>query len=166
MGDYPLNDFSDGRKTTPSNSLVLIYFLLVVIGVGFLLGFLFRPDDFYAGLVKPFFNPPNVVFGPVWTVLYLMIAVAGWRVWRVAPKSIAMLLWGLQMVLNWLWTPIFFMAHNITGALIVILFLLVTILLFIIRAPKHDKIAAWLFIPYALWVGFATILNAAIVILN
>lgn len=161
-----MRDISADRKTTPNNFFVLIFFLLVVVGVGFLLGFFFTPGSFYAGLVKPFFNPPDAVFAPVWTVLYVMIAITGWRIWRAAPKSIAMLLWGIQMALNWLWTPIFFMANNMVGALVVILFLLVTILLFIIRAPKHDRISAWLFIPYAVWVGFATLLNAAFVLLN
>ncbi|WP_373875591.1 TspO/MBR family protein [Budvicia aquatica] len=68
----------------------LLCFLTLVLGVGFTLGFLTGPDAWYANLVKPSFNPPNVVFPLVWTILYIMIAVAGWRIWRVACKSIPM----------------------------------------------------------------------------
>ncbi|WON76255.1 TspO/MBR family protein [Serratia sp. UGAL515B_01] len=146
--------------------LMLVYFLVVVIGVGFVLGFLTGPDAWYANLVKPSFNPPNAVFAPVWTILYIMIAVAGWLIWRVAPRSIAMGIWALQMALNWLWSPVFFVAHQPGTALVIITLLLVTVLLFIIQAQKFDKIASRLFIPYAVWIGFATILNAAIFWLN
>ncbi|WP_211231057.1 TspO/MBR family protein [Budvicia aquatica] len=146
--------------------LSLLCFLTLVLGVGFTLGFLTGPDAWYANLVKPSFNPPNVVFPLVWTILYTMIAVAGWRIWRVACKSIPMGLWAMQMGLNWLWSPAFFVAHQPEMAMIIIILMLMTILLFIIRAKKYDKIASVLFIPYAVWVGVASSLNIAIYWLN
>lgn len=141
-------------------------FLIIVMGGGAVLGFLFSPDSWYTGLVKPFFNPPNTIFAPVWTVLYIMIGVAGWRIWSKMPRSMLMVLWCVQMILNWVWVPIFFGAHNIIAAFFVILLLLFVIVLFIIRAMSRDKIAAYLFIPYGLWVSFASILNGALLMLN
>jgi tryptophan-rich sensory protein len=155
----------DTRKRS-TELLVLIYFLVAVVGMGSVLGVLTGPDVWYANLVKPSFNPPSALFAPVWTLLNIMIAVAGWRIWRLSPKSLAMLLWAMQMALNWLWSPVFFLEHQPDKALIIMMLLLITVLLFIIQAQKHDKIASWLFIPYAVWVGFATILNAAIYWLN
>lgn len=155
----------DTRKRS-TNLLVLIYFLVGVVGMGWGLGVLTGPDAWYANLVKPSFNPPNALFAPVWTLLYIMIAVAGWRIWRCASRSFAMLLWTMQMALNWLWSPIFFLAHQPGKALIIITLLLMTVLVFIIQSQKHDKMASWLSIPYALWIGFATILNASIYWLN
>ena len=144
----------------------LFCFLTVVLGVGFTLGFLTGPDDWYANLVKPSFNPPNAVFPLVWTILYIMIAVAGWRIWRVAVNRVPMGLWAMQIGLNWLWSPAFFVAHQPGMALTIIILMLMTILLFIILAKKYDKIASLLFIPYAAWVGVASILNVAIYWLN
>ena len=145
---------------------VLIFFVIGVIGMGWGLGVLTGPDAWYANLVKPSFNPPNAVFAPVWTLLYFMIALAGWRVWLRGKKSLSMFLWVIQMVLNWLWSPVFFLAHQPGHALIIIMLALISTLLFIVFSKKHDKIASWLFVPYALWLGFATILNASIYWLN
>lgn len=149
-----------------NNLLAMFCFIIITIGASFILGFLFSPDSWYAGLAKPFFNPPNTIFAPVWTVLYIMIGVAGWWIWIKAPKSILMVLWCVQMILNWLWVPIFFGAHNIIMAFFVILLLFFVIIIFIIRAIPRNKVAAYLFIPYGIWVGFASILNGAILILN
>src|SRR5690606_36058392 len=117
-------------------------------------------------LSKPAFNPPAWVFAPVWTVLYAMIGVAGWRVWRRDRRGGPMMLWWAQLALNFLWSPVFFAAHRIGLALAVIVMLLAVILGFIATAWRQDRIAAWLFVPYAAWVAFATALNAAILALN
>lgn len=146
--------------------LVRIFFIIFVMGMGWGLGVLTGPDAWYVSLVKPSFNPPDALFAPVWTVLYIMIAMAGWRIWLRARKSLSMFLWGVQMVLNWLWSPVFFLAHQPASALIIIMMALISVLLFIILAKKHDKIASWLFVPYAFWLGFATIVNASIAWLN
>jgi tryptophan-rich sensory protein len=141
-------------------------FLLLVVGGGLAIGTLNRPDGWYAALSKPSFNPPNWVFAPVWTTLYVMIALAGWRVWR-APSSVSLrLLWSGQLILNFAWSPLFFGAHRIDLALIVIVPLLATILTFIALASRHDRIAALFFVPYAAWVAFATVLNASLLLLN
>ena len=146
--------------------LSLGLFVALVFGGGTVIGFLTMPGEWYAALQKPSFNPPNWIFGPVWSVLYVMIAVAGWRIWRSARDSLAMKLWWAQLGLNFLWTPVFFSLHQIGAAFVVILLLLAAILAFIAIARQRDKIAAWLFAPYAAWVGFASLLNGAIWALN
>ena len=147
--------------------LVLAAFIIVVLGCGSLIGLVVRPDNWYATLNKPPFNPPNWVFAPVWTALYVMIAIAGWRTWlQTGWRSRAMMLWLMQMALNFAWTPMFFGAHVPSAALIIIVCLLIAIVGFIRAAWPRDRIAAALFVPYALWVAFASVLNAAIVVLN
>lgn len=144
----------------------LILFLALVLGGGLALGFLTAPGEWYAGLAKPSFNPPAWLFGPVWTMLYILIAIAGWRVWQCDRSGWPMTLWWVQLALNFLWTPVFFAAHQIGLALVVILLMLAAILAFIVTAWRLDRVAAWLFVPYATWVAFASLLNGSIWISN
>ncbi len=124
----------------------------------------------YAGLVKPSFNPPNWVFGPVWTVLYIMMAYAAFRVLGL-PRSTegrapALLAFYVQLALNAAWSFAFFGANSTVGGMVVILPLLAMILVTIWRFRLVDPPAAWLLVPYAAWVSFATVLNIAIWRLN
>ena len=141
-------------------------FLALVLGGGLALGYLTAPGEWYAGLAKPSFNPPAWVFAPAWTTLYVLIAIAGWLVWRRDRASTPMKLWWAQLVLNFLWTPAFFAARQIGLALIVILVLLAVIFGFIATAWREHRTAALLFLPYAAWVAFASTLNGAIFALN
>jgi tryptophan-rich sensory protein len=122
--------------------------------------------DWYTGLAKPDFNPPNGVFGPVWTILYLMIAFAGWRIWRRPGGGAALALWSLQLALNLLWSILFFGLHLIGWALVDILALLAAIIATAWAAARVDRLAAWLLGPYLLWVAFAAVLTASIWRLN
>jgi translocator protein len=145
----------------------LLGFLVLVIGGGLAIGYLTAPGEWYAGLAKPPFNPPAWVFAPVWTVLYVLIAVAGWLVYREDPGGWPMRLWWTQLGLNFLWPPVFFVAHSIGLALLVILLLLAINLTFVLTSwRRQDRIAAWLFAPYAAWVAFASALNGSIWWLN
>lgn len=146
--------------------LALLAFIVVVLGGGTLIGYLTLPGDWYAGLAKPFFNPPNWIFGPVWSVLYILVAVAGWRVWQHDPWGAAMRVWICQLLLNFLWSPVFFGLQQPGLALLVIAALLCAILGFMALAGRKDSVAAWLFAPYAAWVAFAALLNASIWWLN
>jgi tryptophan-rich sensory protein len=146
--------------------LTLALFILLVLGGGTLIGLMTLPGEWYAGLAKPPFNPPNWIFAPVWTLLYIMVAVAGWRTWQRGPRSAAIALWFVQLALNFVWSPVFFGAHRIGGALAVIVALLAAIIAFIVMAWPRDRIAALLFTPYAAWVAFATLLNGALWYLN
>ena len=150
----------------PNHRLTPILFLLLVVGGGLAIGYLTVPGAWYAQLAKPAFTPPGWIFGPVWTALYVMIAVAGWRVWRRDRGGRPVKLWWAQMALNFLWTPVYFGAHQILLALAVILLLLAAILAFIVLSWRQDRAAAWLFVPYAAWVAFASVLNASILALN
>ena len=120
----------------------------------------------YAGLVKPSFNPPNWIFGPVWSTLYAMMVLSFWRVLLREASLFAISVFIVQMALNGFWSVAFFAMHDIALALGVVLVLEALILLTIFLFGRIDRLAAWLLAPYALWVGFASILNAAILSLN
>lgn len=146
--------------------LSLAAFLVLVVGGGSLIGAFNIPGPWYDALEKPFFNPPNWVFAPVWTALYVLIAIAGWRTWRRDAYGGAMTAWWLQLALNFIWSPIFFTLQSPGFALVVILALVVTIAGFTRLSWHEDRTAAMLFLPYAAWVAFASLLNLAIVVLN
>jgi tryptophan-rich sensory protein len=142
--------------------MTFVVFLALVFAAGFS-GARFRPDAWYRALRKPSWNPPDWIFGPVWTVLYIAIAVAGWRVWREGDGfTPALYFWIAQLVLNALWSYIYFGRHNLGGAVADSALMLVAIIGFLVTAAHVDVIAAWLFVPYLLWVGFATVLSFVI----
>jgi translocator protein len=150
----------------------LLVFLVLVFAAGFF-GSRFEPGAWYAALEKPVWNPPTWVFGPVWTVLYVLIAVSAWLVWRRrghgqrrSRTDLAMGFWGVQLVLNALWSWFFFGLQRPGLALFDIVALLVAIVATTIAFFRLHRLAGWMFVPYALWVTYATALNAAIVRLN
>lgn len=153
-------------RNTPRNWLLLAVFLAIVIGVGAVLGVATAPGEWYAGLDKPPFNPPSWIFAPVWFTLYVLIAIAGWRTYLREPTGLAMKLWAGQMVLNWLWSPVFFVLHWLWPAMLVILAMLAAILAFIAVTWRKDRASALMFLPYAAWVAFASLLNLSIAVLN
>jgi tryptophan-rich sensory protein len=123
----------------------------------------------YQSLAKPPFNPPDWLFAPVWSLLFFMMAVAGWRVWRRAglrDARSALTLFALQLVLNMSWSIVFFGLRSIGAALVEIFVLLLAILATAAVFWQRDRVAGMLFIPYAAWVGFAAVLNAALWQLN
>lgn len=120
----------------------------------------------YHALAHPPGTPPDWVFGPVWTVLYVLIGVAGWRVWRLVGGGVALRLWGWQLLLNAVWTPAFFGMHSPPLGMAVILTLLAVIVATVRRFALMDRPAAWLMLPYGIWVTYAAYLNAAFWWLN
>jgi tryptophan-rich sensory protein len=143
----------------------LVIFLLLVLATGFTIGLTIPPGAWYQSLAKPSFTPPNWLFAPAWTLVYILIAIAGWRVTiSEGLNSTAFRLWMAQMLLNWTWTPVFFGFHQIGPGLAVIACLLAIVVAFMIRV--QDRLARWCFAPYALWLVYATSLNAAIFVLN
>lgn len=136
-------------------------------------------DGWYADAEKVAWSPPNVTFAPVWTVLYVMIAVAGWLVWRSAYRGAqsnrargTLGVYVAQLILNGLWSPMFFAGYPLLGeaawwaALVIIVALIASVVWFAVSAWTHSKAAAWLMVPYVLWLAFATTLNAGIIALN
>ena len=150
----------------PRTWLTLAAFLLLVLAVGGLIGTQSLPGAWYESLTKPPLNPPNWVFGPVWTTLYVLIAIAGWRIWMLDRTSRAMQLWGVQMVLNWAWSPVWFLAQMPWAAFAILVLMWLAIVGFILHSRRHDRVAPWLFVPYLAWVSFAGYLNLAIAIIN
>jgi translocator protein len=144
----------------------LIVFLVGVVGIGWLIGATNLPGEWYAALNKPSFNPPNWVFAPAWTVLYILIAIAGWKTYLQEQNGLALQLWLLQMLLNFSWSPVFFRYHHMALALMIILAMLAAITGFVYVQARENRTAALLFIPYAAWVSFASLLNYSLYRLN
>jgi benzodiazapine receptor len=157
---------------TPTRAYTaLALFILINVAISALGGWVTasRVTTWYLTLAKPPFNPPNWIFAPVWSALYLMIAIAGWRAWRRSTgpqRQLALTAYALQLALNLSWSFVFFGARLIGPALAVIAALLAAILANAFLFWRIDRMAGALLMPYAAWVSFATLLNAALWRLN
>lgn len=124
----------------------------------------------YQTLAKPDFQPPGWVFGPVWTLLYALMGIAAWRIWcrrSASPQArAALILFAVQLGLNAIWSPVFFGAHAIELALVILIALGIALTATVIAFRRVDRTASLLLLPYLAWVTFATVLNASIVSLN
>lgn len=130
-------------------------------------GALFKPGAWYEGLAKPSWTPPKWAFPVVWTILYVMIGFAGWLVLEAAgPASTAFILWVVQLLLNAAWSWLFFGRRRMDQALIDVSALFVSILAFMVAAFPLSPTATLLFVPYAIWVATAAMLNRAVMKLN
>ncbi|MGN6181305.1 MAG: TspO/MBR family protein [Mucilaginibacter sp.] len=149
-----------------------IILLAINVAIGVVTSFFTSPEihNWYAFLQKPSFTPPSWVFAPVWSIIYVLIAYAAYRVWRHrndgAEFTGATLLYITQLVLNFVWPIVFFGMHQLFWALVVILALLVSIILTMVWFSRFSRTGAWLLLPYALWVSFASLLNLNIYLLN
>lgn len=145
--------------------------VLITLGVGAIAGFvnIHSIDTWYAALQKPSFNPPNWLFGPVWTFLYILMGIALYLIWKLPvskTRNTAIGSFFFQLLLNFLWSFLFFYFHLIAIAIFDIIALWVMIFLTIILFSRLNKTASWLLVPYISWVSFATILNIYIFNLN
>jgi translocator protein len=132
-------------------------------------GGLFMPGEWYASLKKPSWNPPGWVFGPVWTTLYVMMAVAAWLVWKrggFSAQRPALVLFLVQLALNAAWTPLFFGLHRPGLAFAEMLLLWLAIAATLAAFRRVSRVAAWLLAPYLAWVSFAAALNLGLWRLN
>lgn len=152
-------------KTRSNTYLVLVVFVILVMGSGWMIGLIARPGEWYEALNKPSFNPPNWVFAPAWTLLYMLIAFVGWRLWLRREMEL-LTLWGAQLILNFAWSPVFFLANRVGLALAILSVLLLVVLSLAYFCRNRDRVAAIALLPYALWLAFAWLLNAAIYRLN
>lgn len=154
-----------------NNKIRLVVSVLLSVALGSL-GGLFTLSEipvWYAGLQKPSFNPPNWIFGPVWTVLYFLMGVSFYLVWKEnksSERNRAMGWFGVQFLLNFCWSMIFFHFHQTGWAMVEIIFMWVAILITLLQFGKISSLAAWLLVPYISWVSFASVLNYAIWQLN
>ena len=144
-------------------------FLIVTLGVGAAASLFTKPEipTWYAGLVHPAIAPPNWVFAPVWTTLYIVMAFAAWRVWKTTGlKSVEMAAFAVQLILNFAWSAVFFGLHRIGAALAEIMALDLAILVTTLLFFRRDRVAGLLLLPYLAWSGFATVLTHAFWTLN
>jgi len=158
---------NDAPLTKSKNRVILILLIVLCQGVGILGALVTSPnvDTWYAELVKPSFNPEGWIFGPVWTSLYFMMAVACWRVIvsrRNGPKRTALVLFGLQLGANAAWSPLFFGMRNPFAAFIDIILLWILFLLTLRWFWRVSRNAALWLVPYLAWVSFAAVLNFSI----
>jgi tryptophan-rich sensory protein len=145
--------------------------LIAVVATSALAQFATFPNlaPWFAGLIKPGFNPPNWLFGPVWTTLYALMAFAAWRILRLSPSPArrnALILFWTQLALNAAWSWLFFAAHSPLLGLVDIVPQLLLIIATMVAFGRLDKIAGWCLTPLAAWVAYASALNAAIWWLN
>jgi len=143
-----------------------LFIFLALVGGAAWFGASYSPGPFYAALQKPAWTPPDALFAPVWAVLYLMIALAGWIVWRAQGLGPALGMWLVQLALNAAWPYLMFGQKLVTDALIDIAALWMAILAFIVLAWPVRHAASLLFVPYFLWVSYAAALNFALWRLN
>jgi translocator protein len=148
--------------------LKLIISIVVCLAVGFIAGIWTSSsiNSWYSTLNKPSFNPPNWLFGPVWTILYILMGISLYLVWNQNGSKIAIMFFVLQLLLNFLWSFLFFQMKNPLIAFIEIIFLLAMIIITAIKFYPISTTAAYLMIPYIIWVTFASILNFSIYWLN
>jgi len=150
----------------------LAVFLAICLGAMALGGLMTKPAilDWYMTLNRPTFSPPNWVFGPVWTALFILMAVAGWKIWSLGTKNKLVLLglglFAAQLVLNVGWSYLYFYKQNISAAFIEIMVLWATILAMLLVFYRLEPRAGLMIIPYLAWVSFATVLNGAFWALN
>lgn len=158
-------------EITPWQWTVLGGYIALCLAVGFGAAFATAQSvrDWYPTLRKPSWNPPSWLFGPVWTVLYIMMAIAAWRVWMTSGfngAGIALTLFFVQLFFNFVWSFLFFSAKNPKIAFVEVLALVLSVFATLVAFAGHDAPAAWMFVPYLAWVTFAAALNFTIWRLN
>ena len=149
--------------------LTFILFLIVTFSaslIGSVTTLNFK-EPWYSLLNKPAFNPPDWIFGPVWTTLYLMMTIAIWLFWHTKNRDMnTVYIYFIHLIFNTTWSIVFFVFHNIELALIVLILLIALIINLILRFRRVKMISAYLMIPYLLWCSYALILNTSLIILN
>lgn len=161
------------EKSHLSKTTKMMVMIVTCVVIGYISGIVTRDsvDTWYGTLVKPVFNPPNWIFAPMWTILYILMGIAAGLVWdkiETQRETVrrALIYFAIQLALNALWSILFFGLHNPMLALIEIILLWLMIYETFVQFNKVNKIAGYLFIPYILWVTFALVLNASIWWLN
>lgn len=125
-------------------------------------GIIFKPGEWYATLVKPGFTPPNWLFPVAWTIIYLLLAWAGYRLTLIPGSEIVLALWAAQIALNTLWTPVFFGAHRILAGMVILTLLWLVVAAMVLLAVRLDLITGLILFPYLVWLSVAAALNFSI----
>jgi benzodiazapine receptor len=149
--------------------LSFILFILATYSASAIGGFatITFKDPWYSLLIKPSFNPPDWIFAPVWTTLYLMMTIAIWSFWHSKNRDMkTVYIYLIHLIFNTTWSIVFFVFHKITLALVVLIILILLIINLIIRFKRVNLLSYYLMIPYLLWCLFALLLNVSLIILN
>ena len=145
---------------------LLLLFIAVVMGIGFVVGLISAPGPWFDQLTMPPYILPDWITGPVWLLLSVAFAVSGWRLWLLDSSSVETRLWLASLIVSWWFSPIFFIARAPFGALAVIICLAALMLVFVVRAWRVDRFSAVLFIPCVAWVVYAAVLTGMIAAMN
>jgi translocator protein len=157
------------KTVDPSLKLIISLALTLLVGFGASFAAADAVNSWYSDLQKPFFTPPSWVFAPIWTILYILMGISFYRVWKLtetSKRNIALFVFVLQLLFNGIWSFIFFKLHAIGLAFADIFILWVTIIVTMYLFTSLSRLAAWLLYPYLLWVSFAALLNFSIWQLN
>ena len=149
--------------------LSFILFILATYSASAIGGFatITFKEPWYSLLIKPSFNPPDWIFAPVWTTLYLMMTIAIWSFWCSKNRDMkTVYIYLIHLIFNTTWSIVFFVFHKITLALIVLVILILLIIILIVRFKRVNLLSFYLMIPYLLWCLFALLLNLSLIILN
>jgi len=168
MGRVSQLRIGSGSSGRAAVAAMLAVFIAWSFSAGIIGGYLNRNSDptWYDGLAKPAFNPPGWVFGPVWSVLYLLMGVSAWLVWCRKGAGLELLLFAIQWSLNALWTVLFFTMQSPSLAFAEIIVLWVSATATALAFWRANRLAGYLFVPYILWLTFAAVLNGSIWWLN
>ncbi|MBV6664223.1 tryptophan-rich sensory protein [Pseudomonas yamanorum] len=139
-----------------------LFIFLLACGAAASTGIIFKPGDWYATLVKPSFTPPNWLFPVAWTIIYLLLAWAGYRLTLIPGSEIVLALWATQIALNTLWTPVFFGAHRILAGMVIITLLWLVVAAMVLLTVRLDLITGLILFPYLVWLSVAAALNFSI----
>jgi tryptophan-rich sensory protein len=141
---------------------MIFLIFLIACGAAASTGIIFKPGQWYESLVKPSFTPPNWLFPVAWTIIYLLLAWAGYRLTLIPGSQVVLALWAAQIALNTLWTPVFFGAHKMWAGMLIISLLWVVVAVMLVLAMQLDVITGLLLFPYLVWLCVAGALNFSI----
>ncbi|WP_282357566.1 TspO/MBR family protein [Pseudomonas sp. PS01303] len=139
-----------------------LFIFLLACAAAATTGVIFKPGEWYASLNKPRFTPPNWAFPLAWTVIYLLLAWAGYRLTLIPGSQVVLALWAAQIALNTLWTPVFFGAHQVFAAMVILVLLWLVVAVMVVMALRLDVITGLILFPYLVWLCVAAALNFSI----
>lgn len=139
-----------------------LFIFLLACAAAATTGVIFKPGEWYALLNKPRFTPPNWAFPLAWTVIYLLLAWAGYRLTLIPGSQVVLALWAAQIALNTLWTPVFFGAHQVLAAMVILVLLWLVVAVMVVMALRLDVITGLILFPYLVWLCVAAALNFSI----
>jgi tryptophan-rich sensory protein len=142
--------------------MMTLVIFLIACGAAATTGMIFKPGEWYAQLDKPSFTPPNWAFPVAWTIIYLLLAWAGYRLTLLPGSQDVLALWAAQIALNTLWTPVFFGARRVFAAMLILALLLLVVAVMVVATLRLDLVTGLILLPYLLWLAVAFALNFSI----